>query len=385
MLTKQILKTETYFPLLCKIYFSKNINKNRKEKLRFFKAPVALFEEEIRHFRKSDKDKYCALVLLVLFNNDLCIEDIRDSAISREKYDLALELCEMKKNTPPHSIGDALETLQGYFVKKIVDTYHFYHDFVREVTTFVFGTDYPFQIIRYADIGFLRKKVKLGHHDMSDRFTIYLRDKHIDALGERLFTDIFGERLLDVVLNPCLKNEKVIHFFINELEHHPEKLKMLLEKKKLQIDYQEMNQTTNNFFLSKLVFVSLEEEISPLSAIIIFCDTRLSLYCLKSLQQMPHYFKGNFLLSSVCCNGSKDLLALFEKDHVRDCLAEIWKFLYPVHIAFAFNNTEILGELIGIGVDVNLRTTNENFWTPLTLAAGNDAVENIENDMKILI
>lgn len=60
-------------------------------------------------------------------------------------------------------------------------------------------------------------------------------------------------------------------------------------------------------------------------------------------------------------------------------------FLYPVHIASAFNNTEILGELIGIGVDVNLRTTNENFWTPLTLAAGNDAVENIENDMKILI
>eukprot|EP00105_Crassostrea_gigas_P044629 XP_019928777.1 PREDICTED: ankyrin-1-like [Crassostrea gigas] len=379
---KQILKTEKYFPLLCKLYFSKKNYKNRKEKLRFFKAPVAIFKEEIRHFRKSDKDKYCALVLLVLFNNDLCIEDIRDSATSRETYNLALELCEMKKNTAPHSIGDAFETLQGYFVKKSGDTYQFYHDFVMEVTTFVFGTDYPLELIQYADIAFLKKKVKLECHDQSDQFTIYLRDKHIDALGKRLFNDIFGERLLDVVLNPCLKNEKVINFFINELEHHPEKLEMLLEKKKLQIDYQEINQTTNNLFLSKLVFVILEEEISPLCAIIIFCDTSLSLYCLKSLQQMPHYFKGNFLLSSVCCNGSKDLLALFEKDHVRECLAELWKFLYPVHIASAFNNTEILGELIEIGVDVNLKTTDENFSTPLTLATGNDIDETKENDMR---
>lgn len=379
---KQILKTETYFPLLCKLYFSKQIYKNRKEKLRFFKAPVTIFKEEIRHFRNSDKDKYCALVLLVLFNNHLCIEDIRNSATSRETYNLALELCEMNKNTAPHSIVDAFETLQGYFVKKIGDTYHFYHDLVREVTTFVFGTDYPLELIQYADIGFLRKKVKLECHKKSDQFTIYLRDKHIDALGKRLFNDIFGEGLLDVVLNPCLKNEKVIKIFINELEHHPEKFEMLLEKKKLQIDYQEINQTTNTLFLSKLVFVILEEEISPLCAIIIFCDTSLSLYCLKSLQQMPHYFKGNSLLSSVCCNGSKDLLAFFEKDHVRECLAEKWKFLYPVHIASAFNNTEILGELIEIGVDVNLKTTDENFWTPLTLAAGNDIDETKENDMR---
>uniref|UniRef100_A0A8W8NYJ4 Novel STAND NTPase 3 domain-containing protein n=1 Tax=Magallana gigas TaxID=29159 RepID=A0A8W8NYJ4_MAGGI len=86
-------------------------------------------------------------------------QDIRDSATSRETYNLALELCEMKKNTAPHSIGDAFETLQGYFVKKSGDTYQFYHDFVMEVTTFVFGTDYPLKLIQYADIAFLRKKM----------------------------------------------------------------------------------------------------------------------------------------------------------------------------------------------------------------------------------
>ncbi|XP_065941837.1 serine/threonine-protein phosphatase 6 regulatory ankyrin repeat subunit B-like [Magallana gigas] len=332
-------------------------------------------------FRNSFKDKYCALVLLVLFNNDLCVEDIQESSISTEKYEHALKLCEMQKNTTPHTIDDAFETLQGFFVKKIIDNYHFYHDFVMEVTTYVFGKKCPLQIIEYADISFLRKRVTLKcFNDTTDQFTISLSDKYIDALGKRLFNDMFGERLLDVVLNPCLNNEKVMRIFINELKHHPEKLKLLLEKQKLQIDTQEINQTSNYFFLSKLVFVSLEERISPLSAIIIFCDTRLSLNCLKILQQMPEYFVGNSLLSSICCNGSKDVYSMFIKDHIRESQAEKWKHLFPIHIASAFHNNDILRELLENGADVNLKTTDENQLTPLTIATGNKTEEKEEND-----
>lgn len=219
---EEIIQTETYFPLLCKLYFTNRAN--IKDKLRFFKSPVELFEREIQNFRESCKEKYCALVLLVLFNNNICVKDIMESAISIEKYELALELCGMWKSTAPHNIFDALETLQGFFVKKVGDMYHFYHDFVMEVTTFVFGKDNPLELIQFADIGFLRKRVKLGCHHKTDQFTIYLSNAYIDALGKRLFNDIFEDRLLDVVLNPCLNNEEVIYFFINEFEHHPEKL-----------------------------------------------------------------------------------------------------------------------------------------------------------------
>lgn len=92
------------------------------------------------------------------------------------------------------------------------------------------------------------------------------------------FSDIFGERLLDVVLNPCLRNKKVIEVFTKELGDHPEKLKMLAERKELKIEQQ---QAYKNLLLSKLAFVSLENEISPLFALIVFCHTDLSLYCLK--------------------------------------------------------------------------------------------------------
>lgn len=372
------VQTESCFPLLCRLYLSKKFTTT--ETLRFFKAPVEVFEEELRNFRQSSKYKYCALVLIVLFNNNLCIVDLRKS---KEKYKLALELCGMKKTTAPYTICDALNTLEGFFVKKIGNIFNFYHDFVLEVTTYVFAKDYLSEIIECVDIGFLRKKVKLKCcNDNSDLLTIHLSDEHIDALGKRLFNEIFGEHLLDVVLNNCLKNEKVIQIFINELKRHPEKIKMLLEKKSFQIDCQEMIPTSNNLFLSKLVFVLLEEMVSPLSAIIIFCDTELSFYCLQTLLQMSPYFVDNSLFSSVCCSGSKDLFALFKIGQNDECLKEKWNFLYPIHIASAFNNKEILLELIQNGADVNQKTTNENYWTPLILAFDTDTDENEENDIK---
>uniref|UniRef100_A0A8W8IED9 Novel STAND NTPase 3 domain-containing protein n=1 Tax=Magallana gigas TaxID=29159 RepID=A0A8W8IED9_MAGGI len=145
-----ILTTEEYFPLLCKLYFS---DKNKQTiGPRFFKEPFNVCQEQIRNFRndskKECKKKYCALVLLVLCNNQLCVEDIQKNDCLKEKFELALKLCEMKANTASHTIGDALKTLEGFFVKKIDDTYHFYHDFVMEVTTFVFGTDYPRETIQ---------------------------------------------------------------------------------------------------------------------------------------------------------------------------------------------------------------------------------------------
>lgn len=71
----KILKTEEYFPLLCKLYFS---DKNKQKMgLRFFKELFNVCEEQIRSFRKECKENYCALVLLVVCYNQICLEDIQ--------------------------------------------------------------------------------------------------------------------------------------------------------------------------------------------------------------------------------------------------------------------------------------------------------------------
>lgn len=192
-----------------------------------------MLKEEIIGSRKDDQGNYCALALLGLFNGDLCVS-------------------------------------------------YLYHDFVMELTTYVFGTENSAETVRYADIGFLRKRVRLGNSEKhNNSFTIFFSDGYIEELKERLYTELFGERLLDVVLNPCLRNKKVIEVLKNKIEDHPENQKMLLETKELTIDKQDLERTTKSLQMSKLEFVELENKLSPLCALIAFCHTQLSEYCLN--------------------------------------------------------------------------------------------------------
>lgn len=61
----KILEIKDYFPLLCKLYFTKE-REQTGELLKFFTKPKETVENEIRSFRNLGKEKYCALVLLAL-------------------------------------------------------------------------------------------------------------------------------------------------------------------------------------------------------------------------------------------------------------------------------------------------------------------------------
>lgn len=220
----EILKIVTYFPLLCKMYGSNKMNLDENEAIRFFTQPFDMLKNEIKKLRQSDKEKYCALVLLVFFDNKLRIDEL----LKKESiFQHTLKLCGMPVNTSPYSIGDNLEVLNGFLVKKNSDTYQFCHDFAMDVTCFVIGTDYPEDIINNADIGFLQRRVRLKTiFDQNDSFMIYINDRYIDNLVNRLFVEIFEERFLEVVLNPCLKDERIIELFKKKIDQHPEKIQV---------------------------------------------------------------------------------------------------------------------------------------------------------------
>lgn len=368
----KIIQNDEYFPLLCKLYVGNDID--QKYGLRFFKEPVMVLKEEIRHFKSFSKEKFCVLVLLVLFDNEVHVQKLHENITSSEKFSRALKLCGLDSNFSPNTINSTYESMRGIFVQKTGDAYHFYHDLLMEVTTFVFGAEYPGDAIKYADIGFLRRRVKMKScNDRYDQFTICLDENHVSELGNRLFNDLFGKRLLDVVLNPCLRDENIIKIFLEKLKHDPENLKMLLKKNKLQICEQEFNSPSKYSLLSKFAFVNLAATISPLDGLIIFCHTDLSVNYLKALQRIPGAMKNNDLFPAVCCNDSLVLFDMFLQD---DYVIGKWGPLYPIHILSVFHRHENLSKLIQINNDVNLMT--DNGWTPLILAAGNDTQE--END-----
>ncbi|XP_065924577.1 uncharacterized protein [Magallana gigas] len=380
-----LFQIDAYFPLLCKTFFDNE--KYQKMGLRFFKEVDLVIEDEIRNLQKTCKEKYCALVLLVLYNNVMCITDIPETYISEEKFQRALQLCGIP-NVSPFTIKESLESLNGLFVKKIGDNFHFYHDLFMEITTFVFGSEFPADIIKYADIGFLRNRVKIKKSDeQNDPHIIYVKHKHKD-LGKRLFTDLFGERLLDVIFNPCLRDDQVIKVFIGELENHPEKLEMLLKKMKPLTKKREFYTKSKDITFSKLAFLNLEKDISPLNALIVFCHTEISTHCLNALQKRQIDMKGHLLFSSVCCNGSLGLFKTFFGDwNIKFFLTEKWGNFYPEHITSLFHNFEILHELMSLDNDTsttsyntaNIRTSKIGRSTPLILAASNKTEEYGEN------
>ncbi|XP_065925741.1 ankyrin repeat domain-containing protein 50-like [Magallana gigas] len=370
----EIVKVERYFPLLCSLCSSKE--KYISKGIRFFIEPETVLKEEIIEFKEKDKGKYCALALLVLFNDDLCISDLSKNKDTENKIKHTLKLCGLQESTPVNAICIYLDSLRDCFVKKIGDRYHFYHDLVMEVTTHVFGTDYPTETIKYADIGFLRKKVRLEDcEEHTDPFTIYLSDKYIEDLGERLFTELFGNRLIDVALNPCLKNKKVIETLKGIIQKHPEKLRMLLEKKK--IKYNKPNfYTAKHFHLTKIAFIGLKIDLSPLYVLIVYSHTDLSLKWLDTLTRMHINFKSSSLLPAVYCNGSMKLFKIFQSFHVKESPRNVLGGLSPIHIVSAFHNYELLRKLISLGGDVNSISITWDHFTPLLLAAGNDIQEN---------
>ncbi|XP_065924965.1 serine/threonine-protein phosphatase 6 regulatory ankyrin repeat subunit B isoform X3 [Magallana gigas] len=365
----EILNTEMYFPLLCKL-FSSDI-KYQSDGYRFFKEPVKVVEEQIRCYRKEDRGKYCALVLLVLFNNNFCCDDAVRNKRSCYKFKRALTICGLPHDTSPYDIGDNLDLLKGFFVKKIGDAYEFYHDFVMEMTSFIFRKDHPAELIQYADIRFLLRRVTLDNGIEQNRpFTIYLSDiRNIDILGERFFKALFEECYIEVILHPALRDKRLIEVLQKKFERHPKKLQELLQTKKSMYDDHKQYWPITDDTMLKLAFVALENEFSPLCALVAFCHSELSFYCLKNLYQSKTDSIGKYLISAVCCNGSKGFLEMFSDESIKDSLKETFGGLFPIHITALFYNFDILQELIHLGADVNMETKDEKSWTPLMIAA----------------
>ena len=194
----KLLEIDVYFPLLCKM--CSKLSKSEENDITFFNEPANVLKKEIYDFKDKDKEKYCALVCLVLFNGELRLRDLKEN---NKRFKTVLQVCKLSRDILPLTIFTELKALDGLLVKQIGDTYNFYQDFVMEVTTYVIGREHPEEAIKFADISFLRKRVRLENNNPNEKFTIIINDNHIDDLVNRLFYELLRNRFIEVVLNPC--------------------------------------------------------------------------------------------------------------------------------------------------------------------------------------
>lgn len=125
--------------------------------------------------------------------------------------------------------------------------------------------------------------------------------------------------------------------------------------------------------MSKIAFIDLENNITPLFALIVLSHTDFSLECLNTPQHLPGNTIDNSLLPAVYCNGSIKLFQLFSKDQVKDSLKNnTYGNLQPIHIVCVYHNYEILEDLIKIGVKIDSISSTWKIFTPQLLVVGNN-------------
>ncbi|XP_055998791.1 ankyrin-1-like [Ostrea edulis] len=373
--TEEIIKSDAYFPLLCKLYSIES--KYEKRGLSFFKNPFEVVREEIEIYQNSEraneKSKYCSLIFLVVFNNNVKVNDMEDCPNSHfpdEKYEDILRMSGLPDNTPITSVITGFKSLEGSFVRCVGNSYTFIHDFVQEITTVVIGARFPKQTIKYADSGFLRRRVKI-EDDKQERnpFTVYLTDGYIDDLVQRFLLDIQTEDLLDVVLNPCLQNKKVIESFIKHLEKEID-VSLDLKRKLVKVDEYEFGKLKENNLISRLGFFLTQEEVTPLSALIIFCHDEIALSCLKNYQLSDKFST----FASICANGNTTLYDVYLQKYAVEFSNVVWGGFYALHIASLFHNFELTQTLIGHTKSINM--FDDHRFTSLMCAVLNDGEAN---------
>ncbi|XP_062579236.1 uncharacterized protein LOC134241175 [Saccostrea cucullata] len=363
----EIVKTEAYFPLLCKLF---SMETNYKEKgVDFFKNPYRFIKKEIEIWKKTDKKRFCSLILIVAFKNNLKIDAFVKNDICLIKFKEVLGMCELQENTHISVIRSTLHELKGSYVKRVGNSFQFYHDFILEITTLVFGVDCPKETIQYADSGFLRRRVRIEddtEEESRNPFTVYLPEEYIDDLVDRFIIDMQTEHLIDVLHNPCLRKESVINSFKEKVDS----FENLLVKIKCEKDISEFQSSFERSFFTRLDFLySFESEICPLVGLTVFCHSDISSFFIKKIPETK--LKEYHIFTAICANGDLNLLNSLSEEYKKTAMMEIWDVFLPIHVASVFHNFSIVEELLRLGADVNKLTTGD-LWNPLILAAAND-------------
>uniref|UniRef100_A0A8W8IH98 Novel STAND NTPase 3 domain-containing protein n=1 Tax=Magallana gigas TaxID=29159 RepID=A0A8W8IH98_MAGGI len=338
----EIIETEFYFPLLCKLYSSKN--KCQIKGVRFFREPSICLIEEISGYRQTIKEKYCALFLLTLFNNGLCINDLPANDLSENKFKRALKLCGMAKNTSPEAIGNNLESLKGFLVKKIGDTYHFYHDLVLEVVFDIFGRHFLAEIIEYSDIGFLRGIVTLN----------------VCCNGSTILVDIFLKDHVDEYLMEKWDVFYPIH--IASVFHNAKVLTKLIQ---FDVDVNLQTENESSWTPLSLAIVNETQKVDEFNhgnSRKMLCLSTIDLLVKKGADINLSCNYGNTALNISCCNG-QDSIAQFLLDHGADINLGDIEGYSPLHNAAQNGHDSTVKLLLKNGADFN--SYNKYGFNPL--------------------
>ncbi|VDI05440.1 Hypothetical predicted protein [Mytilus galloprovincialis] len=205
------------FPLLCKLY-----RDNTEPSITaFFKNPFSVYEAEIEQLKKKEIfGKYCALALLVMFNNELK-EEVLTEEIDKETKRViknTCEACRLERNTSRFMLLDELDTLEHTFLKKEDGVYRTIHDKLFDFLSYYFGKMLIQCLIKNSHYMFISERFTYKREDDMEQFIIVVPPQYHQMYIQRMVDDWSNCRVMPVFNNKNMDKPDFRNRFLNFVE-----------------------------------------------------------------------------------------------------------------------------------------------------------------------
>ncbi|VDI76466.1 Hypothetical predicted protein [Mytilus galloprovincialis] len=199
-----------FFPLLCDL-FHKEKDADVNE---FFRNPFGVYKKQIDelYIHGSDgKHKVCSLALCVLFNNRLTEKWFQGRVTDEQRQILedTCEACRLNRGTSKGELKEALDTLDGTFIREKNGIYSTIHDKLFDFIAHYFGQKMIECLIDHGDDDLVNERFiwQKSPDDKKENleFIIKIPNAHLDSYLKRLVKIWSAGRVVMVMNNDNMK------------------------------------------------------------------------------------------------------------------------------------------------------------------------------------
>ncbi|XP_071148490.1 uncharacterized protein [Mytilus edulis] len=222
---KELSTKYDFFPWLCSSY---HLNKSTSFN-NFLNNPFEVFKVEINTFMSEGKEgklKYCGLVLVVLFDNNLSEERLvaKDKHIMRVIEEVLTE-CGLNRGTSEHRLKSSLRSLEGWLLTIQDNTFKIVHDKLFDFLSKQFGEKMIQLFSDNSATKFISERFLLTeiHDHMEDNdFFIIVPEKYHNCFIQRIIKDWKNGELIASFSNSNMKYHSFRQRFLSNLQHMPQ-------------------------------------------------------------------------------------------------------------------------------------------------------------------
>ncbi|XP_071142366.1 uncharacterized protein [Mytilus edulis] len=211
-----ILGNVEFSPIMCFLY-SQHVKFEIKE---FLNSPYETFQMEWNQLKSFDKEKFCVLLLCVIYNGrvDESMCDVSNELHTDEKKKLKniFECCKLGRDTSRSILKDKLYACVDTYFIKVDKAYKVIHDKMFDFLCCYFGKTFIAPILKFADDKLICERVQLESiKKPHGEFTIVIPSTEEHKYNERLRTDLQSGKIHCCLNNVQMRYKEYRYKFID--------------------------------------------------------------------------------------------------------------------------------------------------------------------------